>query len=674
MPPSSRAAAAASSSSALPSRAPRRLRRRPRRATPAPSAAAAEGAGGGGRRGGPATPHLRWDARGGEGNAAAGKPRGDPASSVRRLAAAVWRLRPPEEAPAAAAGERGATARVVGLEHIPRHLQAQLLRKDPLGHHRHLKNNVSSPNSVLEPHSGELHEVQLGLASGLEDVTKWEPIGIKGTESDGAYVIANQLNLIEDLQGESYVATLQMELRQARDRVSELEAERLSAKKQLDHLFKKLTEEKAAWRHREHKKVRALLEDMKADLEHEKKNRRQLETINLKLVDELKEVKMAAKQLLQEYDNEQKTRELTEEVCNKLVREIEEYKAEIEALKQDSLKLRGEVDEDRKLLQMAEVWREERVQMKLVDAKLTLEAKYEQLSKLQEDVETFISTFNSVKGDDTLIQAADNIVHEIDSVIKQEIEFTYEPPKASEDILSIFEELRPSEEPQIKESEACQKNAVCESEIQENSPMADIFLENQARLFPDESHCDESETEDGSSWETMSREEMQGSSLSPYGSEPSVNKIFDRISWTSGNDSDGGQDNKLCDDLSSVYLTDMKHPKKKESGISKLWKSSPLRNCEFRTKDAADMMKHRLSDASPSNGVFSATKAMNQEMGLSSPSTAQWSSPDSMNSQLNRGFRGCMELVQRQSLKAKLLEARMESQKIQLRHVLNQKS
>jgi hypothetical protein len=45
-----------------------------------------------------------------------------------------------------------------------------------------------------------------------------------------------------------------------------------------------------------------------------------------------------------------------------------------------------------------------------------------------------------------------------------------------------------------------------------------------------------------------------------------------------------------------------------------------------------------------------------------------------MNSQLNRGFRGCMEMVQRQSLKAKLLEARMESQKIQLRHVLSQKT
>ncbi|PAN33947.1 hypothetical protein PAHAL_6G059100 [Panicum hallii] len=560
--------------------------------------------------------------------------------------------------------------------HIPRHLQGQLLRKDPLGHHHRLKDDISSPNSVLEPHSGELHKVHLRLASSMEDATKWEPVNIKSIEPDGAYVIASQLNLVEEQHGGSYVASLEMELQQARDRVSKLEAERVSAKKQLDHLFKKLAEEKAAWRNREHKKVRAILEDMKADLEHEKKNRRQLETINFKLVDELKEVKMAAKQLLQEYDNEQKTRELTEEVCNKLVREIEEHKSEIEALKQDSVKLRGELDEDRKLLQMAEVWREERVQMKLVDAKLTLEAKYDQLSKLQEDVEAFISTFSSSKGDSTVVEAACNIAQTIGAVREEEVKFTYELPRASEDILSIFEELRPSDETVTKETEPCPKQsyAMCKSEIQEASSASDIFLENRAKLFQDGNHSDESEMEDGSSWETMSHEEMQGSSHSPYGSDPSVNKIFDRISWTSGNDSEGGQTNKLCDDLSNVYLTDMKQPKKKESAISKLWKSSPLKNYEFRTKDAAEMTNGRSSSASLPNGVFSNAKGLNLDMGDSTPSTAQWSSPDSMNSQLNRGFRGCMELVQRQSLKAKLLEARMETQKIQLRHVLNQKT
>jgi hypothetical protein len=67
-------------------------------------------------RGGPSTPKLRWSVR--ESDEVAPEQK---SASVRRLAAAVWRLRPPEEKPAA---ERQADARV-GLEvrtQIPRHL------------------------------------------------------------------------------------------------------------------------------------------------------------------------------------------------------------------------------------------------------------------------------------------------------------------------------------------------------------------------------------------------------------------------------------------------------------------------------------------------------------------------------------------------------------------------
>ncbi|CAM0911051.1 unnamed protein product [Alopecurus aequalis] len=655
------------SAAAIPSfRAPSRRCRRLLKTPIAPASAAS------GRRGGPSTPKLRWSVR--ESDEGACEQKAPGAASVRRLAAAVWRLRPAEENPAA---ERQADTRV-GLEHIPRHLQAQLLRKDHLGHKHDLKIKTSSPNSVLERHSGELQKVQRHLATalmpitGLENTTKWESESVKGVELDGAYVIASQLNVIDKQQGDTDADSLQMELQRAQDRVGKLEAERVSAKKQLDRLFEKLREEKAAWRKREHKKAQSILEDIKADLDHEKKNRRQLETINLKLVDELKEVKMAANNLLQEYDNERKTRELTEEVCNKLVREVEEYKSDIEVLKRDSLKLREEVDEDRKLLQMAEVWREERVQMKLVDARLTLEDKYDQLSKLQQDVEVFVASLDCGKGDGTIVREAENIIRTIGSVREQEVEFKYEPPAASEDILSIFEELRPSEELEKKET-CCKQHSpsVDESEIQEADRMTDIFLENPTKMYSNRSHCEDSETEDGSSWETTSHEDLQGSSFSQNGnrSEPSVNKICDRISWTSGNDSEDG-----LNELSNVYLTDMKQQhKKKQSAISKLWRSPPQRNCEIQEENVVELL-NSITGRLSTGGMYYGTQGADRGVGLSSPSMEQWSSPDSMNSQLNRGFRGCMELVQRQSLKAKLLEARMESQKIQLRHVLNQRT
>ena len=524
-------------------------------------------------------------------------------------------------------------------------------------------------------------QVQLHATSTtMEKATKWEPENIKGMELHDAYLIASQLNLLDEQQDTTYVANLQMELQQARDRVSELETERRSAKKKLDHLFKKLAEEKAAWRNREHEKVRAILEDMKADLDHEKKNRRRLEMINLKLVNELKEAKMSAKQLLQEYETERKARELIEEVCNELAREVEEDKAEIEALKQDSLKLREEVDEERKMLQMAEVWREERVQMKLVDAKLTLDAKYAQLSKLQQDVEAFIASCSCANGDITVVEEAENIIQAIKSVRAQDAEFRYDPPAASEDIFSIFEELRPSEEPVIKEIEPCYKNnsAKCESEIQEASPMTDIFLEKKAKVYSNKSPQDESDTEDGSSWETISHEDMQGSSGSPDGSESSVNnKICDgSISWKSGNDFEYRGNEKLKDDLTDAYLTNMNQPKKKESAISKLWKSSRPKNSEICKKDAVETVNARSSNVRLSVGTYSTVESGIQEIGLSPPSVGQWSSPDSMNIQFNRGFKGCIEYPrtsQKHSLKAKLMEARMESQKVQLRQVLKQK-
>ena len=79
-----------------------------------------------------------------------------------------------------------------------------------------------------------------------------------------------------------------------------------------------------------------------------------------------------------------------EEACSELTREVEEDQAEVELLRRECLRMREEMEEERRMLQMAEVWREERVQMKLSDAKLALEAKYAQLAHLQAEMEAFL--------------------------------------------------------------------------------------------------------------------------------------------------------------------------------------------------------------------------------------------------------------------------------------------
>ncbi|KAK8590205.1 hypothetical protein V6N13_088979 [Hibiscus sabdariffa] len=87
----------------------------------------------------------------------------------------------------------------------------------------------------------------------------------------------------------------------------------------------------------------AFVDDANADFNWEKKKRHRLEIVNSKLVNELVVVKLSTNQYMQNYEKERKARELIEEVCDELAKEIGEDKVEI--------------------------WREERVQMKLIDAK-----------------------------------------------------------------------------------------------------------------------------------------------------------------------------------------------------------------------------------------------------------------------------------------------------------------
>lgn len=100
--------------------------------------------------------------------------------------------------------------------------------------------------------------------------------------------------------------------------------------------------------------ARAQIIELKAELEFERKARKKVESMNKRLAKELNE--------------ERKGREAIGRVCEELAKEISSDKAEISWMKR-------EIEEERKMLRMAEVLREERVQMKLADAKFLLEEK-----------------------------------------------------------------------------------------------------------------------------------------------------------------------------------------------------------------------------------------------------------------------------------------------------------
>ncbi|KAM7279717.1 hypothetical protein ACFE04_006851 [Oxalis oulophora] len=107
--------------------------------------------------------------------------------------------------------------------------------------------------------------------------------------------------------------------------------------------------------------ARVQMVELKTELELERKARKKAETICKKLANELGE--------------EKKGREAIDRVCEQLAKKISSRQGEIDRMKK-------EMEEERKMLRIVELLREERVQMKLSEAKILFE---EKLLKLGEE-------------------------------------------------------------------------------------------------------------------------------------------------------------------------------------------------------------------------------------------------------------------------------------------------
>ncbi|XP_056173139.1 uncharacterized protein LOC115675152 [Syzygium oleosum] len=598
--------------------------------------------------------------------------RRDASVSSRKLAAVLWRLQLTEAEGGGRGGDRGGGVRdEVGFQSGAGHIESPFVFNRTGKVYNSDAKDLDSPRSVYGTRNGFSHKLEPSFqftSSAMEGVTKWDPVSFRVPE-DVRQIHSHTKLLNQQVSAVSAISSLEAELEQARARILELETERHSSKKKLEHFLKKVSEEKAAWRRREHEKIRAFVDDIKLDLNRERKNRQRMEIVNSKLVDELAEAKLSVKRWMQDYEKEIKTRELIEEVCDELAKEIGEDKAEMEALKTESMKLREEVEEERKMLQMAEVWREERVQMKLVDAKVALDRKYSQMNSLVADLENFLKSRNHTP-DVKDIREAELLRQAAASMSIQDMkEFSYEPPNP-DDLFAVLEEVNNFGENNEREIEQCiaYSPASRASKIHTVSPEVNMLKNDNIIRYPKAfpGHNGDIE-EDESGWETVSNLEDQGSSCSPDGSAPSVNNI-----QQNGNVSASGGETPVTE-ISEVCSVPTRQW---SSSIARLWKSCP-NNGENYNIVSVEGTNGRLSNGRIPNGAVMSPDHGSGKDGFSpSDIVSQRSSPDTGNPHITRGMKGCIEWprgAQKTSLKAKLLEARMESQKIQLRHVLKQK-
>ncbi|XP_049411847.1 uncharacterized protein LOC125874854 [Solanum stenotomum] len=204
----------------------------------------------------------------------------------------------------------------------------------------------------------------------------------------------------------SLFAAINTELDWLCDEVSTMIREHRHNHSEVDVLLKKFEEEKMAWKVKEQDKIHTAITSVAREFKIEKKLRKQTERLNKKLGRELADTKASLSKAVKELEGEKRDRDILEQVCDELARGLGEDRAEMEELKRQSAKIREEVEMEQKILQLADVMREERVQMKLSEAKYQFEEKNTVVDKLRNELEAYL---RSKKGQE---QGCDSLNYE----------------------------------------------------------------------------------------------------------------------------------------------------------------------------------------------------------------------------------------------------------------------
>ncbi|KAI5674401.1 hypothetical protein M9H77_14765 [Catharanthus roseus] len=262
-------------------------------------------------------------------------------------------------------------------------------RLNPTDHNARVFDSISSA-SLMEIETRSRAQTPSGSVASVRNRLK--DVSNALTTSKELLKILNRVWATADQPSSSMslVSALHAELERARLQVNQLIQEQRSDQNEINYLMKCLAEEKAAWKNKERQAVEAAIDTIAGELEVERKLRRRFESLNKKLGKELAETKASFMKVVKELESEKRAREVVEQVCDELARDMGEDKVVAEELKRDSEKVREEVEKEREMLHLADMLREERVQMKLSEAKHQFEEKNTAVDKLRKQLEAFL--------------------------------------------------------------------------------------------------------------------------------------------------------------------------------------------------------------------------------------------------------------------------------------------
>lgn len=161
-------------------------------------------------------------------------------------------------------------------------------------------------------------------------------------------------------------------------------------------LRRQLAEEVRAWKCRHREKAAAAARLVASELDGERRSRRRAERVGKKLAEALADAEASLRAATRELELERASRERLEKVCDELARGVgsTEPEPEEEELRRVAATALEELEREREMLQVADELREERVRMKLAEARLQFEEKNAVVDRLRQELEAFLGTTN----------------------------------------------------------------------------------------------------------------------------------------------------------------------------------------------------------------------------------------------------------------------------------------
>lgn len=331
------------------------------------------------RRQGPGTPTPSWkleDQGAEEGVAAASAARRSSASaSARQLGASLWEIHDVARE-ARRSSRRGGRGIAAGRDHgeggygevdqssggIDRHLA--------VSKHRKLQQERSHR---IQPFSRASYTSSVGDSNINQTISPTHPLSIMGRSIGEGYSLKTStellkvLNRIWSLEEQhtanlSVVHGLKLDLQQAQTQIQELMRERRQYRNEVSLLMRQLSENKLVRKDKEDGKFDMALHSLQVELEDERRLRKHSEDLHRKLGKELSEIKSAFLKAVKDLEKEKKGNRLLEDLCDQFANGIRNYEEELRVVKQRNVK-NYELNFDRSVLHISEVWLDERMQM-----------------------------------------------------------------------------------------------------------------------------------------------------------------------------------------------------------------------------------------------------------------------------------------------------------------------